>query len=592
MNTFIFNYSHPTRQTPTGLELPLANPWLDSKPSVSGSRSLSALESPSQKSLPNIQGKTQSFECLKLDPADSAQPAANGAPVVIDHPILTGVGGAVLAYALWRNYRPGAKTLGTKSKTTETEKIDLHFAELARLVSRLKDADPEAVPKIYAEICQKIRRQADFYEERAAELTVQIGYERALASSDDADPARLTDLMVARHRIIRDFQQDVAILDGLMEHWAIRQLPQSHATLREIEERYFKLEDNPLKAIPMYGFNFSNSMSTLIGALVALSVLNLALPLLLHDVNPELFPAVANAHGHWTMDKFTGFLRQMAIFGLSLDVCYAGYKGLRCRNTNSRLARSWNSVLDGLAAPYLKVVDPVWRLINRSIHDVVGKPWEVVTRYGYRATSLGAQGIIRQIGRDICFSLNDLATGALHLIDPAAPAIRPFGYIGDVSVGLLIGGVFDWSVGVFENIMQNIIVKIPADSLSRKVGLALEDLFGLVWDNAAPTAVCNAMHSNATARVSQHPKNDDIDVVMSRYVLGVMKGSLLTALISTPAINSHAEAATAVYIGAQVFIGGNSILFSLAITNGRVRDRAAQMIAKVKHMLCLDRWRR
>jgi len=462
--------------------------------------------------------------------------------------------------------------------------FEAHFEELDVMQAALYSARPEEIPGLYGEICDRVTAQAGVYERRVLSLSGEIDAIKAKDAVAKGDGERLLEFVELRNAVFRSFQRDVAFLDGLMENWHVRRIAAAHANLRRTEERYFNLENNPIKAVPMYAVNFSNSVCTLMGALLMLSAFNTGLPYLLHDTFPDLIPKVADPHAHIKLDALTDFLKQITVFGLCFDAVYAGAKGMRCRNTNWIGARAWNTILDTVGLPF-RAAEPATRLISGALHSVIGRPWEVATRYAYRLTRLGALGVVRQIGRDLTVSPNGAATWLVRKVRSDAPELRPFGRVGDISAGMMIGTVFDWSVGVFENVMQNIIVGAHGATLSEKVGASLANPFALAWQNAAPTAACNLMHANATARVSQYPGNDDIQVVWSRFFLGVIKGSLLTALITTSAINNEAAAATAVILGAQVLIGGNSIAMSQFLTNQGLRAKAATLFVRIKNRI-------
>lgn len=447
----------------------------------------------------------------------------------------------------------------------------------------LDAADPTEYPEIVASISEGALAQAGVYEREVNGITEKIADLNKNGQADRADAEGLDQLIAGRNALLRAMQQDLAFMDGLMERWQVRQEPVAHRTLREVERRYFNLEGNPIKYIPMYAFNFGNSICTLMVTMAVLSVLNVSMPVL-HESFPDTFNRVADPHAHWNRDSFLNLFRQIGLFGLCFDLVYAGAKGLYARNTNAAPARYWNSFLDTLGLGY-KAAEPAVDLADKALHGLAPRAWEIVSRYLYRGSRIGAIGIVRQLGRDMRVSFNDMATGVLRFFSKDAPRIKPFGRIGETQVGLFIGGLFDWSVGIFENVIQNIIVKMPGNSVAGKVGLALKDPVGLVAKNTLPTAACNGLHSNATARVSQYSGNDDMDVVMSRFVLGVIKGGLLTAVIATPAINSKAEHTIALYLAAQVFIGGNSIMLSHLMTHTHVRERVSVLAQSARERL-------
>lgn len=492
-----------------------------------------------------------------------------------NNPIIFAALGAGGLYALYRVYgasksKPSTAVvpeIKTQEDAVEIQNYPEHFAALKRLEEQMNHVVELGRVEVFKEICAQIARQMPVYESDATQLTDLIDLEKAQTNPDHA---KLLRLMKQRAVIYKAFQRDVALLDALMEHWHIRQQPEFHDFLKIVENRYFTLENSGPKAVPIYGVNFMNSVLSIVGALVMLSVFNEALPYLFHDAFPSAISLVENPHEHWNAEAVAKFLKLISLFGISFDAIYGGYKGMRSRNANNILSRGWNSVLDFGGNIYGKVVDPIVRSVNQVAQPVLGKPWEVATRYMYRGTSLGAMGMVRQIGRDVTLTPNEIATAPMKAFKKDVNTIRFFGNVGDVSLGVLVGGIFDWSVGVTENVVQNIILKMPGDSLTARVGVAMQDPFGLVWHNAAPSAACNALHGNATARVTQFEENDDMHVVYSRFGLGVTKGSLLAALIATPAINGDYEGAVGIYLGAQLIIGGNSILLSKVMTDLRL----------------------
>ncbi|MBF0105122.1 MAG: hypothetical protein HQM16_07315 [Deltaproteobacteria bacterium] len=521
---------------------------------------------------------------------------------------------SLAGYALYKNYQAAPNKNPPKQIEPgipqTTDAYQEHFDKLSSLKSQLLKAPEEKIPGHYAEIQKTILEQVAVYEEQAQALSKQIHDFKSVSPFTPDRQSLLISKVETRKDIFRAFQKDVTFLNDLMSLWGVRQVVDAEKVMRQIEERYFNLENNKLKLIPMYGYNFLNSMCSVMGALVMISALNAGLPALFHDTFPEVINTVAEPHAHMTTGALINFFKQMTFFGIAFDAVYAGTKGMRCRNTTAAPARAWNKVLD-TAGKIASIPSPVFNMINGALHAALGKPWDVVTRYAYRAATLGAMGVVRQIGQDLEFSLNDIASSCVtkifkthnpHQAENTTRAdtmqklipkrvektfqgskqVRPFGNVGDVSIGLLVGGIFDWSVGIIENVMQNIIVKTSAGSLSSKVGAALQNPFALIWHNAAPTAACNVLHSNATARVSQFAGNDDIDVVMSRFALGVIKGSLLTALITNAAINGSSPAATAIYLTAQLFIGANSILLSKAMTNPALRSKVSRLMSRIK----------
>lgn len=549
-------------------------------------------EGPSQHTAPTAQAQAVEAPATSActSHAHAVQPNPTGQPPFYEqHPVMTGVGGTMAAALLVRNYWPvRPKPVQKVEKRTAEEGqvmaiMTEHAAALQALQDELYSADPQDIPQIYGQVQAQMREHIGIYEQMVSGFNDEMAH-RSSEEVEDETSAResIVEMIAMRNMVLRAFQQAEAFINGLMENWHVRQIRDAHDFLREVEDRYFLLEDNWLKAIPMYGINFSNSMCTLIGTLVTLSILNMSLPYFFHDSFPDLVPLVPDPHAHMTLDAITNFFKQIGIFGLSFDAIYAGTKGMRCRNTKYRVARVWNKVLDTFGLPF-EYMDPATTRVSRAIHSVAGWPWEVTTRYVYRARTLGALGMVRQVGRDLQFSFNDMATGALRVFSSDAPEIRPLGRLGDHTVGALVGGLFDWSVGLFENVMQNVIVGTKGSSISGKVRTAWQNPFALAWQNAAPSALCNLLHANATARVSQYRGNDDIDVVISRFLLGVAKGMFLTALISTAAINGHAEEATVIYLGAQAFIGGNSIFLSLLMTNATLRKRASDRWSHLTH---------
>lgn len=591
------------------LALPFSNPWQHAKPDV-------PLEvtppSPTFDHPPVLQTQDNPEQLqhhVVVEADDGAlQAASTQSAFYQDHPYVTGVGALALAYFLVRNYTNYSITGSFKSilkssleymptkmrdyvqsafltaqeqaKEEESE-FKAHFDELHILLDRIAVATSEDIPQIYEEICRNIRAQADVYEAKVRKLTDAIDALKLQMPLTEEQHEQLLALIESRNKIFRAFKTDVAVLDGLMEYWHVRQMPSSDTTLREIEERYFHLENNFLKAIPMFAYNYLNTFSTvMIGTFVMLSAFNMGLPHLAdasycQEFLPDVFQAVPKPHAHWSRDNLISVLGAISLFSLGFDFFYAGYKGLRSRNISSRPARAWNTILHILGFPYRAVEAGLDYAVNSPMQSLFGKPWQIGTRYLYRASSLGAMGIVRQIGRDITFRPNDLIP--LRIQD-----VGVFGKMGDVTFGHHIGGIFDWSVGVFENVMQNVIVKTPGDSLAAKVTTALQDPFGLLWHNAAPSAACNYLHGYATANVTQYTGNDDMDVVMSRLVLGVIKGSLLTALVSTAAINGDAEMAIAAYLGAQVFIGGNSIIISMFMVHEGTRERVSNFFGALR----------
>ncbi len=450
----------------------------------------------------------------------------------------------------------------------------------------LDEAEPSDYPEMVNSISEGVLAQAGVYEEKAGGITQQIDALKKNRGDGSMGAGELDALILQRNALLRSMQGDFAAMDGLMERWHVRQQPVAHQTLSALERRYYNLEGNPLKYIPMYAFNFGNSICTLMVTMAVLSVLNTTLPHL-HDSFPDTFNRVADPHAHWNREAFLHLFRQIGLFGLSFDFFYAGAKGLYARNTNATAARYWNGFMDTLGLGY-RAVEPAVDVADNALHRVAPRMWEVISRYLYRGSRIGAIGIIRQLGRDLRMSFNDLATGIRRLFSKDARPIKPFGRIGETQVGLFIGGLFDLFVGIFENVMQNVIVKIPGNSIAGKVGLAFQDPVGLLAKNALPSAVCNVLHSNATARVSQYSGNDDMDVVASRFFLGAFyKGPLLTAAIATTAINSSSAHSVVLYLAAQVFIGGGSIMFSYLLTNKQAREWASLKVYSARERLAM-----
>lgn len=596
MRSFTHNFTPNIGQFGShDLNLPFSNPWLDAKPTpplqIAPPQPKPVNDAPILKTQDGTDFKDH-YVGVNPPGYDGIEPLAQ-AGFAQDHPALTGIGALLLGYFLLRNYTDysitGLFSKGKDQSTPETEtaeqevsEFQQHFDKIEVLLAKINNAKAEDRPAIYSEICQKILAQADVYEAKALDLTTIIDAIKANKPLTDAQRSELLNFIAARNKIFSAFQTDLDTLNNLMEHWNVRQMPESHTILREIEERYFRLENNPLKAIPMFGYNYLNTFSTvMIGTLVMLSVYNEGLPLLnqlpyFQEFFPGVINEVDNPHDHWESGNLWSLFRDISLFSLCIDIFYAGYNGLRSRNTNSRLAGYWNTAYDVLGTPYRAAESGLNYVVNRPMQSLFGKPWEVVSRYAYRTSSLGWLGINRQIGRDVTVRLNDFVPLRIG-------GVGVFGKVGDKELGLVAGSAFDYSFGLFENVMQNIIVGSKGASLGAKVAAATGDSFSLFWHNASPSATANALHSFATAKVTQHPGNDDMDIVLSRLVLGVIKGSLLTAIVASPAVGGDMATKAVFLLSANVLIGSNSIVISIAMTNDRVREGAANLIARLRN---------
>lgn len=407
------------------------------------------------------------------------------------------------------------------------------------------------------EVIGKIKGQVGRYVGDLHKLAVEMGRELEKTT----DPQERNHIFLSgiqrRMRILRAFLGDVSTLELLCYDYDMRHQTEVVEVHRAIQDLYYLIEDDKLKAIPPYLWSLINSAVTYVLSPPALKLSSYSLNAL-QPVFPDYInafdPASDRMTGEEVVDKFVKFMD----FGLYYAFLYSGTEGVKIKNPKYRRALAGLMPIDKL----MRRLTPRSRGQAASLEEGLSPPGmfyeeqEAVANLVYVFRRWGVFGVVRYI-KD---------RGYLH------PRLGQAG-----------GWLFEVFMGMVGNVCRSIIFKAKGAEAERHWTVQIfeaftQDLGTIMQTEVLPSLLINAMYAYAATMISNFRRNDYEDITIQRMILGgIIKGPEYNGFQGSSGIKARPDNAGSVdhpetALVLQAFVGLQCLLFGALVTNSRFRD--------------------